>query len=209
MVLKISRLQMIRDAALAAGFLMSAITVTKDSIRAFFGRMTGIFLVAGASELIFLLAPYTSRAGAVWTDVIWCAPYLFATVIAATWNREEESVPHIVSSRFRTIIVSQALPIVVPLLVLFMGRRIVVEQMTIAWIAITASFMLSGARLILTNEKQRRLAAGILKAEQALLQSEHMFSTAFRLSPDAVGISAIPGGEFLEEIGRASCRERV
>src|SRR5947208_11760681 len=71
--------------------------------------MTGIFLVAGASEVVFLLAPYTSRAGAVWTDVIWCAPFLLATVIAATWNREEESVSPIVSSRFRTIIVSQAL----------------------------------------------------------------------------------------------------
>jgi len=93
MVLRISRLQFIRDAALASGFLISALTDTKDSIRAFFGRMTGIFLVAGVSELIFLLAPYTSRAGAVWTDVIWCAPYLFATVIAGTWNREEESVP--------------------------------------------------------------------------------------------------------------------
>ena len=198
MVLKISRLQFIRDAALASGFLISAVTASKDTIRAFFGRMTGIFLVAGASEVVFLLAPYTSRAGAVWTDVIWCAPFLLATVIAATWNREEESVSPIVSSRFRTIIVSQALPILVPLLVLFMGRRIVVEQMTIAWIAITASFMLSAARLILTNERQRRLADDILKAEQALLRSEHMFSTAFRLSPDAVGISTIPGGEFLE-----------
>src|SRR5947208_9550364 len=198
MVLKISRLQFIRDAALASGFLISAVTASKDTIRAFFGRMTGIFLVAGASEVVFLLAPYTSRAGAVWTDVIWCAPFLLAIVIAATWNREEESVSPIVSSRFRTIIVSQALPILVPLLVLFMGRRIVVEQMTIAWIAITASFMLSAARLILTNERQRRLADDILKAEQALLRSEHMFSTAFRLSPDAVGISTIPGGEFLE-----------
>ena len=198
MVLKISRLQLIHDAALASGFLISAVTASKDTIRAFFGRMTGIFLVAGASEVVFLLAPYTSRAGAVWTDVIWCAPFLLATVIAATWNREEESVSPIVSSRFRTIIVSQALPILVPLLVLFMGRRIAVEQMTIAWIAITASFMLSAARLILTNERQRRLADDILKAEQALLRSEHMFSTAFRLSPDAVGISTIPGGEFLE-----------
>ena len=198
MVLKISRLQFTRDAALASGFFISAVTASKDTIRAFFGRMTGIFLVAGASEVVFLLAPYTSRAGAVWTDVIWCAPFLLATVIAATWNREEESVSPIVSSRFRTIIVSQALPILVPLLVLFMGRRIAVEQMTIAWIAITASFMLSAARLILTNERQRRLADDILKAEQALLRSEHMFSTAFRLSPDAVGISTIPGGEFLE-----------
>jgi len=198
MVLKISRLQFTRDAALASGFFISAVTASKDTIRAFFGRMTGIFLVAGASEVVFLLAPYTSRAGAVWTDVIWCAPFLLATVIAATWNREEESVSPIVSSRFRTIIVSQALPILVPLLVLFMGRRIAVEQMTIAWIAITASFMLSAARLIITNERQRRLADDILKAEQALLRSEHMFSTAFRLSPDAVGISTIPGGEFLE-----------
>ena len=198
MVLRISRLQFIRDAALASGFLISAVTASKDSIRAFFGRMTGIFLAAGASELVFLLAPYTSRARAVWTDVIWCAPYLFATIIAATWNREEESVSPIVSSRFRTVIVSQALPVLVPLLVLFMGRRIAVEQITIAWIAITASFILSGARLVLTNEKQRRLAEDIFKAEQALQQSEHMFSTAFRLSPDAVGISAVPGGEFLE-----------
>ena len=198
MVLKISRLQFIRDAALAVGFLIGAVTASKDSIRAFFGGVTGIFLMAGASELVFLIAPYTSRAGAVWTDVIWCAPFLFAIVIAATWNREEEFVSPMVSSRFRTIIVSQALPILVPLLVLFMGRRIAVEQMTVAWIAITASFILSGARLILTNERQRRLADDILKAEQALLRSEHMFSTAFRLSPDAVGISAIPGGEFLE-----------
>src|SRR5207249_11439799 len=56
MVLRISRLQFIRDAALASGFLISAVTASKDTIRAFFGRMTGIFLVAGASEVVFLLA---------------------------------------------------------------------------------------------------------------------------------------------------------
>jgi hypothetical protein len=48
MVLKISRLQFIRDVALASGFLISAVTASKDSIRAFFGRITGIFFVAGA-----------------------------------------------------------------------------------------------------------------------------------------------------------------
>src|SRR2546429_9079089 len=58
MLLQISRLQMIRDAALAAGFFISAITASMGSIRAFFGRMAGVFLVAGASELVFLLAPY-------------------------------------------------------------------------------------------------------------------------------------------------------
>ena len=36
------------------------------------------------------------------------------------------------------------------------------------------------------------------EAEQARLQSENMFSAAFRLSPDAMAINAVPGGQFLE-----------
>jgi PAS domain S-box-containing protein len=198
MVVKIMRLQMVRDAAIAAGFLIRTMTVPKGSIRAFFSRMAGLFIVAAASELVFLLIPYTSRAGATWTDFAWCTPYLFAAFIAATWDCEEEPPPPEVQSRFRTIIVSQALPILIPLLVIFMGRRIAAEQITIAGIAVTASFILSAARLVLTNEKQRRFAEDLLQTKQALIRSERMFLTAFRSSPDAVGISAVPGGQFLE-----------
>jgi len=78
------------------------------------------------------------------------------------------------------------------------GRRIVAEQLTIAWIAITASFIISAARLVLANEKPRRLAEDLLRTQQALRRSERMFLTAFRSSPDAVGITTIPGGHFLE-----------
>jgi PAS domain S-box-containing protein len=198
MLVKILRLQMFRDAALAAGFLIRAITVSDDSIRAFFRWMAGLFLLAAASELVYLLVPYTSRTEASWTDVMWCAPYVFVAYIAAVWNSEEELRPNRESSRFRTIVVSQALPILIPLLVLLMGRRIAAEQITIAWIAVTSSFILSAARLVLTNEKQRRIAEDLLRTEQALSRSEHMFATAFRSSPDAVGISAIPSGQFLE-----------
>jgi two-component system NarL family sensor kinase len=198
MVLKIMRLQMVRDAAIGAGFLIRAITVARGPIRAFFGRMAGFFIVAAASELLYLAVPYTSRVAATWTDITWCTPYLFVAVMAATWNREEEPRAPGISSRFRTIIVSQALPVLVPLLVLFMSRSIAAEQITVAWIAITASFILSATRLALTNEKQRRITEDLLRTEQALNRSEHMFSTAFRSSPDAVGISAIPGGQFLE-----------
>jgi len=198
MVLKIIRLQMFRDTALAAGLLIRAATVSSRSIRAFFGGVAGIFFVAAVSEVIYLLTPYTSERVARWTDVTWCIPYLFAVFFAATWNREEEPVAPPASSRFRTIIVSQALPILIPLLVLFMGRRIVAEQITIAWIAVTASFILSATRLVLTNEKQRRIAEDLFQTKQALSHSERMFFTAFRSSPDAVGISAVPGGHFLE-----------
>jgi PAS domain S-box-containing protein len=198
MVVKLVRLQMVRDAALAAGFLIRAMTVTESSARAFFRRMAGLFIAAGASELVFLAVPYTSRTGALWTDVTFSAPYLFAAFMAATWNRQEDPVPSEARSRFRTIVVSQALPILIPLLVLFMGRRIVAEQITIAWIAVTVSFILSAARLVFTNEKQRRIAEDLLQTKQALIRSERMFLTAFRSSPDAVGISAVPGGQFLE-----------
>jgi PAS domain S-box-containing protein len=175
MVLRLIRLQLFRDLALSSGFLIRASTIAKGSIRALFGRMTGLFVVASISDLFFLLAPYTSRAGARWTDITWCMPYLFAVFIATTWNREEESLPLEVSSRFRAIVVSQILPILIPLLVLFMGRRIAAEQIAIAWIAITTSFILSAARLILTSEKQRRLAEDILETEQALRASEERF----------------------------------
>src|SRR5260370_26300080 len=189
---------MYRDVWQAVGFIFRDMTVPRSSIQAFFRRMAPLFLIAGASELVSLLPSYTSRTGATWTDITWCAPYLFVTVIAATWSREEEALSQGESSRFRAIFVSQALPILIPLLVLFMGHSIAAEQSTIAWIAVTASFILSAARLVLTNEKQRRIAKELLLTEQALSHSEHMFSTAFRSSPDAIGISAVPGGQFLE-----------
>lgn len=198
MVLKIMRLQMFRDAALMAGLLIRAATLSSRPIRAFFGGVAGLFFAAGASELMYLATPYTSERAARWTDLAWCAPYLFVTFFAATWNRKEEPVAPPVSSRFRTIIVSQALPILIPLLVLFLSRRIAAEQITIAWIAVTASFILSAARLVLTNEKQRRISEDLSLTKQALSRSERMFFTAFRSSPDAVGISAVPGGQFLE-----------
>ncbi len=50
MVVNLIRLQMVRDVALAAGFLIRAATVFDRAIRTFFGRMAGIFFVAGASE---------------------------------------------------------------------------------------------------------------------------------------------------------------
>ena len=196
MVLKIFRVQLVRDAALAAGFLIRARTVSKSSIRTFFMSMGGFFALASASDVVFLLAPNTSPTAATWTDVAWCAPFLLITFIAAAWDREEEALPPHGTSRFRTIVVSQALPIVIPLLVLFMGRRIAAEQITLAWIAVTGSFILSGARLVLTNEKQRQIAEDLLRTEEALIRSQRMFSTAFRSTPDAVGISVIPGGSF-------------
>jgi PAS domain S-box-containing protein len=79
-----------------------------------------------------------------------------------------------------------------------MGRRIATEEFTIAWFAVAASFVVFATRLILTTEKQRRMADDLLRTEKDLLRSESMFSSAFRLGPDPVGISLVPEGRFVE-----------
>jgi len=198
MVVKILRVQTIRDVVLTTGFVVRALTVRKNSVRDFFWRVAGLFFVAAVSDAPYVVTPYSFAGRATWMDITWCSPYLYAAVIAATWKHREDPPPVDEGSRIRTIFVSQALPILIPLLVLFMGRRIAAEQITIAGIAITASFVLSGARLVLTSEKQRRITEDLLKTRQALQRSERMFLTAFRSGPDAVGISAVPGGQFLE-----------
>jgi PAS domain S-box-containing protein len=195
MIRRILLAQFVRDAALCAGFLMRTVTTSPRSIRAFFRRMSYLFLAASAADLMYLVGHRAFPSMPNWTDIAWCAPYFFAAVSAATWESGEEPIVPDERSPFRLMITSQILPVCVPLLVLFMGKRIAAEQMTIAWVAITASFVISAERLVLTNEKQRRLAD---HTEQARRRSENMLSTAFRLSPDAMGIIAIPGGQFLE-----------
>src|SRR5258708_23227784 len=112
MVLKIMRLQMVRDATLAAGFLIRAMTVSESSIRAFFRTMAALFLMAGAADLISLLTPYISRAGpATWTDITWCAPYLFVAVTAATRDPWEEALSPAIKSRFPHLSLSHAFPL--------------------------------------------------------------------------------------------------
>jgi signal transduction histidine kinase/ActR/RegA family two-component response regulator len=122
MVVKLMRLQLLRDATLAAGFFILAVTVSARSMRAFFGGMAVFFLLDSVSALDYIFASRPSQPGANWSDIVWCAPFLFVVFFAATWNREEEPIPEAASSPSRVIIVSQILPILIPLLVLFMGR---------------------------------------------------------------------------------------
>ena len=190
--------QLIRDVAIGAGFLVRAANSSKHPIGPFFRGMFYFFLVASAADLISLLGPRNFPNTANWMDLVWCAPYLFAIVFSSSWKLAEKPVVQEMSFPFGAKVVSLILPIGLPLLVLLMGMAIVAEEMTVALVIISASFLLSTVRLILTGEKQRRIANDFLQAERALLQSEGMFSAAFRLSPDAMAINEAPGGRFLE-----------
>jgi PAS domain S-box-containing protein len=198
MVVKVIRLQAFRDIVLAGGFLAAVATASSKPLQALFGRVAVMFLLASAYDLAFLLNPNASPTSGRWTDLVWSMPFLFMAVAAATWDQPDEASHRQARSWFQVIVISQILPVLIPLLVLFMGRRVAAEQVALAWIAVGASFLLSSSRLLLTNQKQRRIAEALRQTEDALRASERMFFTAFRSGPDAVGISSVPGSEFLE-----------
>lgn len=196
MVIKGIWLQMYRDLALAAAFIIRRQATPSKPVKALLGRVSLFFLLTAGSSLSYLLSWPVTTGRANWYDVAWCLPYLFVTAFAAQWNMKETIVEE-TSSPGKATIFTRALPVVVPLLVLLMSWRIAHERATLAWGAITASFFVSMVRLVFTNEKQLRVADNLRRAETALQQSAKMFTTAFQSGLDAISISLIPEGRFL------------
>ena len=196
MVTKEIWLQMYRDLALAAAFMIRSKVTPSKPVKALFGRVSLFFLLTAGSSVSYLLSWPVRTGRANWYDVAWCLPYLFVTAFASQWKMKE-TIAEEKSPPGNDAILTRVLPVSVPLLVLLMSWRIAHEQATLAWGAITASFLVSSVRLVLTNEKQLRVADNLRKAEAALEQSAKMFTTAFQSGLDAISISLMPEGRFL------------
>jgi len=197
MVLRVFQVQIIRDAALAAAFAIQAI-VLKGARRAFFARLALFFVLVSTSELAFFFTSRPTSGIPGWIDLGWSTPYLLAIAAATAWRRDDRAPANTPRPQPRSALLSHFSSVAIPLVVLVMGQRIAQEESTIAWSIIAASFIVSAARLILISEQERRLANNLIKTEQELLRSENMFSSAFRLSPDPVGISMVPESRFVE-----------
>jgi len=125
-------------------------------------------------------------------------PFLLVILLAVSWKDDRSEAALQSPSRLGNLAVTHVLPILIPLLVIFMGHRIAREQLTIAWLAIVASFLCAAVRLILTNRRQVRMTDHLLEAERALSRSKQLLSTAFRASPDGFSINIFPDGPFLD-----------
>ena len=195
MVLNVFRVQLFRDIVVAVAFLIGSWAISLRPVRTLF-RGVALFFLLEAGWAV--LAVNSSTPGKTsWNDVVWCVPYLFLTAFALRWRTEEHGEAHPPSLPIKATFFSRVLPVCIPLLVLWMSQRIAHEQMTLAWAAITTSFLVSTARLIVTNEKQLRVADSLRKTEAALEQSSQMFTAAFRSSLDAISISSVPDGRYL------------
>jgi PAS domain S-box-containing protein len=190
-------LYVIRDAFLSLGFFVRSRKATSRGLRSFTSGLFLVFLLALLSDTEYLVTLHTSF-GASWGDFLFLFPW-FAVIILAVVSarRGQNSITEPVS-HFGDLAVTHGIPVVIPLVVLLMGRSLARDQFAVAWLAIVASFICSAVRLILTNRKQRRVSQELLETERALAHSEHLLSSAFRSSPDGFAINVFPDGPYLD-----------
>jgi len=191
-------LYVIRDTMISLGFFFRSRNSSSHGLRSFSLGLFFVFLLAVLSDADFLLTLKTSLGAASWGDFLFLLPWLAVIYLAVySQRRDQDSIAEPVS-RFGNLAVTNGFPVVIPLLVLFMGRAIALDQFALAWLAISASFLCSAARLILTNRKQRQVSEELLQTERALTHSEHLLSSAFRASPDGFAINIFPDGPYID-----------
>ena len=189
-------LYIIRDLALSLALFFRSRTSLPPWLRSFFFVLGFVFLAAFLSDAEYLFALRTSLPSASWGDLFWMLPCFLVILLAANW-KQPESAP-VSSSPVGQLVTAQILPIVIPLLVIFMGRSVAQEQLPLAWIAVTAAVVCSSARLILTSRRQRLISDHLRETQKALRRSERMFSSAFRSSPDSMSINLFPDGPHVD-----------
>ncbi len=188
----------LRDALLAVSFGIRARITRPSPARAFFVRIAALFALLGVFEFTSIGQLGKSGMAAEWANASWSIPFFLAIFLAVTWDTQHQPDQESPRAAPGGWVASQVLPVCFPILVIFMGHRVAMEQLTIAWIAVAASFACSATRLVITSERQHRIAQTLLRTEQALRSSESMFSSAFRASPDAISIGLIPEGRIQE-----------
>ncbi len=187
-----------RDVLLAGGFLLRSATLPRSPARSFFARIGMFFAFLGVAEGLGISELGEMTRAAAWADAGWALPFLFLAIVATTWSAPAERPPAPEAPDQSVGVASQLLPVTIPLLVIFMGREIAREQITISALAVAASFTCSAARLLLTSQRQSRIATELRRAEHAAQESAQMFSAAFRSSPEAISIAQLPEGTLLE-----------
>jgi PAS domain S-box-containing protein len=191
-------LYIVRDILFALGFLRRGRANTPTWLRSFSRVLSFVFCTSALSYLTYFLTLGTAVGTSSWGDVVWMVPFATIILFAAYWKQPSPEVLSPVATPPSPIVASHFLPVIMPLLVIFMSYAIAREFFLLAWLAVTASVVCSGARLILANERQREIAANLLSTEKALRRTEQTLSSAFRSSPDAFSINAFPNGPYFE-----------
>src|SRR5689334_12266760 len=89
MVENVFRVQMYRDLAIAAVFLIAARASESGPAKTLFNGVTLFFLLETVWAFLLLMSRPMAPGKTNWSNVVWCAPYFFLTVFATRWKTEE------------------------------------------------------------------------------------------------------------------------
>lgn len=176
----------VRDGVIAASLLLRYGLGRKGPAREMRGQMGIFFCVASGANACIAWNIQKYIAEYSWLDLAWGLQFAVLGWFAVQWTagkiEEERRRP----TRSGVLIVSQVVPVALPLVVLLMGRQIVREQHAVAWLAVAASFACSSARLVLTNRKREQ-------ATEALAGSHSLLQAVTEGTPDAVYVKDLQG----------------
>jgi PAS domain S-box-containing protein len=181
-----------RDVLLSVAFVLRASFSKKKVLRELYGRLAIFFVVLLSGEIpyLYLQATRSLPSGDLW-DLAWSVPFLVATALAATSQPvfEVEQAEEVSSERKGKEAgwgLVHIVPLIFPLIVLWMAAGVAHELLRVAAVMVVASFGCSSARIIL-SERQRRRSDIELEEKNALLKS------IFEGTGDAIYIRDLEG----------------
>jgi two-component system, NarL family, sensor kinase len=187
-----------RDLFFAVAFALRSRAALPPWFRSFCLVLALAFSFSALADIAYFVTIGTSVGASSWGDIVWMLPYATVILFAGYWKEPSPDERSPVSPTASHTVASQFLPVIMPLLVIFMSYAIAREHFLLAWLSVTASVLLSAVHLILINQRQRDIAADLLNTEKALRRTEQTLSTAFRSSPDAFSINPFPNGPYFE-----------
>jgi PAS domain S-box-containing protein len=165
-----------RDLFLSVALTLRAVFSRRRLARSLYGRLGAFFVIYLIGEMPYLYqqANRSLPSGTLW-DLGWSVPFVAATILAATSSpilKEQTSEKDWAEKKEEAIGwgLFQVVPLIFPLLVLWMAAGVARDQMRLGEVFVLASFGCSSAR-ILISEKQRRQAYAALEERNALVKS--------------------------------------
>jgi two-component system, cell cycle sensor histidine kinase and response regulator CckA len=181
-----------RNAVLVLTFFVRGILATRSE-RWLYLRWTAFLMVyalaniGGSFAIIWLGLP--SGTG---FDLAWSAPFLLAALIADGWRDESGATePVAATGNLGRLLGLNLLPLTIPVLILWMGSRIAMADLTMAAIAISLAVACYALRSLLLQMRQQRSAG-------KLHLSETRFRLFFAAHPQPMWVFDARTLEFLE-----------
>ena len=174
------------DGLLTASFVIRALVARKHPSRFLYWGIAAYRAAAFFTDMYFVLG-FPEPPDGAWFDLVWSLPWLIPLYTAVTW-KEQKDTPSVVPQvrPTRRMLITQVLPLIFPVLVLFMAAEVARGQLIAAGVAILLSLFISYGRLILTYRQHDRAA-------EALAESEERFRTIFDGSPIGMALVGVDG----------------